>query len=219
MKNNTIKIIFSVSLFFLVIFSVFGSDIVYVRADSSVSISPSKIILSARPGESVSSSFTYTNNTNDNQKITFEIAPFALPKSGDSAPVFQEDNGKAIDSVAKRWVEFDPLDSNIVKAGGQKTVTFNFQVPLDAKGGDYYNAIFVIGNGVDKNGKVIRGTSSQINYRIGTLTTLTVAKEGGWRNQSLYDIVTNFYFLLVFVLILVLVAVILVVRRRNRAEE
>jgi len=218
MKNKISK---SISLLFVLsLFSVFflRGNFALAKTSSGVAVSPPKIFLSAKPGETVTGSFVYINNTDHNQKIITEILPFSLDDKEKSNPVFQDVEGKAVTSPAQDWIKIDASSDNTVLSSGQKRINFSINVPSDAVGGEYYNAIFVTGNGVDRSGQPINGANSKIDYRIGVLTTLNVIEEKTWANTSLYDIFTSTYFLLALAIILILIAAIIAIKRK-RAEE
>ncbi|MDO8736935.1 MAG: hypothetical protein Q7K29_07625, partial [Thermoleophilia bacterium] len=132
-------------------------------------ISPTKVELDMKPGETASRDIMVANRTGSTVTIEFSVEDFEGSTDPSQATVFmgEEDSGWG----ARKWLE--PEISSIVLKHGE-TVTFRTKVsvPKYAEPGGHYAALFAFSTyeTTDESGSAINITS-----RVGTLFLIKVA--------------------------------------------
>lgn len=197
MKNK--KKIFIAAILFLM-FSFAPVIVSAAGISNKITISPSIINLKGNRGETINSSFTYSNGTDKEQSLGFSTSAFNSSGVKGSEPIFYTKDGKKVVSVSTDWIKIDN-DSLKVAAGQTKEVFFSVNIPKDAEIGKYLNAIFV--NSASSDQQVESSASGNlISYRVGILTFLDVTKED--KNIKMYYL----WRLLILALIAILALVI-----------
>lgn len=132
-------------------------------------ISPTKVELEMKPGESASRDIMVANRTGSTVTIEFSMEDFEGSTDPSQATVFlgEEDSSWG----ARKWLE--PEISSIVLKQGE-TVTFRTKVnvPSNAEPGGHYAALFAFSTYETEDAA---GTAINITSRVGTLFLIRVA--------------------------------------------
>lgn len=165
-KKSTPSTIFI--LFLFVILAQAGIHPVF--ADSTITAIPPRLILSGKPGETITTQLKVINGSDTAQNYTVAVQDFVVyDTAGTPIPV--------ISSVSNRWSlaswvttpDLIPVDAKTTQI-----VNLKIHVPLTALPGGHYAMITYMPNGDSKPGE-LKKTASLIGQRVGTLIYFTVS--------------------------------------------
>jgi len=142
-------------------------------------ISPTKVELEMKPGESVSRDIVVANRTGSTLTVEFSVEDFEGSEDPAQATVFLDDEDSSWG--ARRWLEPE-ISSIVIKHGETVTFRTKVNVPKSAESGGHYAALFASSTyeAQDEQGSAINITS-----RIGALFLINVA--GTVRQEGTLD--------------------------------
>lgn len=132
-------------------------------------ISPTKVELEMKPGESASRDIMVVNRTGSTLTIEFSMEDFEGSVDPAQATVFLGDENSAWG--ARKWLEPE-ISSIVLKHGETVTLHTKINVPKNAEPGGHYAALFAFSTYETENEQ---GSAINITSRVGTLFLIKVA--------------------------------------------
>jgi len=171
-KFNTKALFFSVTvaLAFSAFLPVPYSIATPVSAQSAVTAVPPRLILSGKPGETISAQLKVRNESETAQTYVVAVDDFIVSdKAGTPIPVAENVSGRW---SLKSWItspDMIPVDANTTQV-----VNIKVKIPLTALPGGHYAMLTYMPNPDIKPGD-LKKTASLIGQRVGSLIYVTVA--------------------------------------------
>ena len=154
------------------IFCVFGffTSVSSVLAASTITAIPPRLVLSGKPGETITAQLKVRNDSETSQNYTVSVEDFIVyDTQGTPVPVKS--------AVSNRWsLSSWVIAPDLIPVDAQTTQTINIKikVPTTALPGGHYAMLTYMPNADIKPGE-LKKTASIIGQRVGTLIYFTVA--------------------------------------------
>lgn len=140
-----------------------------VAQAADIGISPARLELSARPGDTVSATVTVLKGSGAEQQVTTEVNDWALDLAGEIS--YREPG--SVDHSASDWLEVDVIDFLLAAGRAEQSVRIDVTVPNDPNlDGTYHTVLFfTVVTPPEDTGPVGVTTTT----RVGAITYVTIA--------------------------------------------